>query len=140
MVYHSNEKFVSVISMTVVVLTVTLWLFSTSHAYEELIDRQAGTRVSALPVSLSAGKQVRIKVWFSAHSGELNHNLLNTSTLVDDRGKEYNPISSKTVKSGENRYAGELVFPAINNDVKMIKLLIPAEGKAKRHVFKWALQ
>jgi len=140
MVYHSNRKFVSVILMIVVVLTVTLWISSASYAYEELIDRQAGIRVSALPISLSRGKQVRIRVWISDRSGEMNQDLLKTSTLVDEQGKEYQLISSTQLNSGGSQYVGELLFQSTNIDAKMIKLQIKAVGGVETRVFKWALQ
>jgi hypothetical protein len=56
-------------------LIVAFGLSSTVTAYDELIDRQAGIRVSVLPVSLTRGHQVRFKVWITTHSGELNQNL-----------------------------------------------------------------
>jgi hypothetical protein len=141
MVSQPNRQLASATLITIIVaLTVNILLVSTCYAYEELIDRQAGIRVSSLPIYLSRGKQVRIRVWISVRLGDLNKNPLKTSTLVDNQGNEYHLISLKQIPSRESQYAGDLLFPVINDKAKVIKLLIKEVGGVETRVFEWALQ
>jgi hypothetical protein len=126
--------------MVVSTLTITLLLASTTNAYEELIDRQGGIRVSVLPLSLSRGHQVRIRVWIDTRSKSLDKNALKTSILVDDQGKEYRPISLRESQPSAIRYTGDLLFPDIGDDVKTVKLLIEGVPGVKVCVFEWALE
>jgi hypothetical protein len=120
-------------------LIVAFGLSSTVAAYDELIDRQAGIRVSVLPVSLTRGHQARFKVWITTHSGELNQNMLKISLLLDDQDREYSPIRWKGSQPGGRYYHGDLFFPPLDDNVKWVKLLIKGVGGVENRDFTWKL-
>lgn len=98
-------------------------------------DNRGQVTVDVTPISLEAGKEVKFEVVLDTHSVELSYDLLTVSSLSDDTGQNFKPLSWSG-GSGGHHLSGELVFPAISKNAKFVELVIfNIEGVDRR--FKW---
>lgn len=100
-------------------------------------DSQGEVDIEVTPKVLEAGKEASFQVTLNTHSIELSQDLGKVSKLVDGQGNEYLPVSWSG-GTGGHHISGDLIFPKIPQDTKLVELKISGIGGVER-TFKWEL-
>jgi hypothetical protein len=101
----------------------------------------SGVTVAVTPQGLDASaKSWDFKVVLDTHSGELNDDLVKTSTLIDDKGGRHVPLKWEGAGPGGHHREGTLKFNAISPPPAAIELQIQRPGEAKPRSFRWQLK
>ena len=92
--------------------------------WETKIDAQEGVTIKITPLELSP-EVVRWKfdIVMDTYSVELNQDMIKSSVLVDDQGKEYKPLGWEGPTGGHHR-EGVLTFNRITPTPKSVELKI----------------
>ncbi len=106
---------------------------------QKSIDR--GVTVDVTPQNLSAGASTwDFKVVLDTHSGELNDDLVKTTTLFDDKGGRHVPLKWDGAGPGSHHREGVLRFKPVSPRPQTIELLITRPGEPGPRSFRWQLQ
>jgi len=109
---------------------------NTTQKWESKIDDQTAVIVTITPIDiLSESKEWRFDIVMDTHSVELDQDMIKSVILVDDIGKEYEPISWEGPVGGHHR-EGVLKFKQIIPVPKFIELKISGIGDVVRN-FIW---
>ncbi len=107
--------------------------------WESKTDDQANVTVVVTPIDLSSqSTEWKFKVVMDTHSVELDQDLVKTTVLVNDQGKEYKPINWDGPVGGHHR-EGALTFNRIIPTPKSVELKISGIGGVIR-TFSWQLK
>lgn len=109
-----------------------------SVSYQSQIDEKGAVIVEALPTKLSPEENSEFTIKFTTHSVDLNYDFKNISTLIDDKGRKYKPLSWTGGKGGHH-IAGTLTFAKLSKEASSVTLTIPGIDKIDR-VFTWDLK
>lgn len=113
---------------------------------------QAGGASRTLPEQTKSEAQVAITVtptfagtWrfgvaLETHSVELSQELDKVSVLIDDRGREYAPLSWEGDPPGGHHRSGTLVFGDVDPSVQSLTLDIRDIGGISSRQFTWTLK
>lgn len=111
----------------------------TSQKWESNIDKQASVTVTATPSDLGIkSRELKFDIVMSTHSVELDQDMTKVATLIDDSGKEYNPVRWEGTPAGGHHREGVLVFAQITPYPQHLKLNIKDIGSVQR-LFSWTL-
>jgi hypothetical protein len=108
--------------------------------WQKKTDEQGGVLVAVTP--LSFGKDAvewKFGVVFTTHTGSLNQDPREITTLVDDKGNVYKPESWEGAGPGGHHREGTLVFKAINPSPTFVELKIKDIGGIPERTFRWDL-
>ncbi len=101
-------------------------------------DEQAYVTVVVTPIDiLSQSKEWKFNILMDTHSVELDHDLLKSVFLVDNKGKEYKPVVWEGPVGGHHR-EGVLKFNQITPIPESVELKISGIGDVDRS-FVWEL-
>jgi hypothetical protein len=89
----------------------------------------------AVTPSFSQGGEVAFEIGITTHSGSLDFDLTQISTLEDDSGNLYTPLSWEGSPSGGHHRSGTLAFPPVE-ETETLTLVITGVGTEDR-VFSW---
>lgn len=108
--------------------------------WESKIDDQALVTVTVTPVDISSrSKEWRFDVVMDTHSVELDQDMTKIAILIDEQGKEYQPLAWEGPTGGHHR-EGVLTFARITPTPKSIELKITNIGGVPSRSFAWNLQ
>lgn len=93
--------------------------------------------VSAKPIKLSSKENVVFEISLNTHSVELNYNLKELAVLIDEKGREYKPVSWDG-EVGGHHLSGNLTFPSLGKNTKSFQLKIRNIAGIER-IFSWNL-
>ncbi|KKT95008.1 MAG: hypothetical protein UW97_C0030G0004 [Parcubacteria group bacterium GW2011_GWA2_45_15] len=111
-------------------------VLNTPQKLESKVDDQASVTVTVTPIDiLSGSKEWKFDVVMDTHSVELDQDLIKTTVLIDDQGKEYKPISWEGPVGGHHR-EGVLTFSQIIPPPQSVELKISGIGDVVRS-FVW---
>lgn len=82
---------------------------------------------------------IKFNVSLNTHSGDLDFDLSQKASLIDNFNKRYEPIEWQGEKGGHH-LSGQLIFPPLNQEVKKIKILISDVYEVKERIFEWDLK
>jgi len=100
-----------------------------------------GVTVDVTPQNLSAGASTwDFKVVLDTHSGELNDDLVKTTTLFDDKGGRHVPLKWDGAGPGSHHREGVLRFNPISPQPQSIELRIQRPGESAPRSFRWQLK
>ncbi len=88
--------------------------------------------------SLSPEGQVAFEISINTHSGSLDFDLIRVSTLKDDSGNLYTPLSWEGSPPGGHHRSGNLTFPPVGQS-DTLTLIITGVG-TKDRVFLWDIK
>jgi hypothetical protein len=112
-----------------------------TQEWESKTDEQEGVTVTVTPVAIDISSQTtewKFDIVLNTHSVELNQDLTEVATIVDDAGKEYKPLRWEGAEAGGHHREGMLVFAPINPYPRYLKLIIKSVGDVER-LFSWTL-
>lgn len=100
-------------------------------------DDQASVTVVVTPVDIAlTAKEWKFDVGMNTHTVLLDQDMTKVGVLVDDKGKEYQPLRWDGAPAGGHHREGVLVFNAITPTPKTITLKILGIGGVERS-FSW---
>lgn len=105
----------------------------------EVIKKADGVTIKAKPVEFGFDKPVKFKIVFETHSGSLDFDLTNISFLKDGAGNSYEPLNWEGPPPGGHHISGTLIFPKLQGDTGLIKLVIKNVSGTPESVFEWRL-
>jgi len=89
----------------------------------------------AVTPSFSQGGEVAFEIGITTHSGSLDFDMAQISTLKDDSGNLYTPLSWEGSPPGGHHRSGTLAFPPVE-ETETLTLVITGVGTEDR-VFSW---
>jgi len=108
--------------------------------WETKIDDQANVTIVVTPTDLSPqSMQWKFDIDMNTHSVELDQDPLQITTLVDDKGHVYKPISWNGAGPGGHHREGVLLFNAINPTPRLVEINIKGIGGIQERTFQWRL-
>lgn len=108
---------------------------------ESKTDNQAGVAIVVTPVdTLPLGEEWKFNIVMDTHSVELDQDLTRIAILVDDQGREYQPLAWQGAEPGGHHREGALTFPALDATSAFVELQIKNVGGVAERIFKWNLQ
>lgn len=111
---------------------------ATKQTWETKTEEQESVTVVVTPLDLSSNsKEWKFDVGMNTHSVELDQDMTKIAVLVDDKGKEYKPLSWDGPVGGHHR-EGVLIFNQITPNPKSVELKISDIGDVVRS-FTWQL-
>jgi hypothetical protein len=97
--------------------------------------------VEVTPQNLAASaKSWDFKVVLDTHSGELNDDLVKTTTLLDGKGGRHAPVRWEGAGPGGHHREGTLKFNTVSPASGAIELQIQRPGEPKPRSFRWQLK
>ena len=100
-----------------------------------------GVTVTVTPQNLAAGVMSwDFKVVLDTHSGELNDDLVKTTTLLDGKGGRHIPVKWEGAGPGGHHREGTLKFNPVSPTPSAIELSITRAGESKPRSFRWQLK
>ncbi len=110
-----------------------------SQKWETKTDDQASVTVVVTPIDLSPeSAEWKFDIGMNTHSVELDQDMTKIVVLVDDQGKEYQPVSWDGPAGGHHR-EGVIAFKPITPNPKSVELRISGIGGVVR-TFSWQLK
>ena len=95
------------------------------------------------PVTVKAtpkfSSEIAFEIALDTHSEELNADLIQAATLMDENGKEYKPLRWEGDPPGGHHREGLLAFGAINRVPRTFKLIIRQVGGIAERNFLWVI-
>lgn len=111
----------------------------TRQKWESRVDDQANVTVTITPSNLLFdSKEWTFDVVLNTHSVELDQDMTKIAVLVDDDGKEYEPLRWDGAPAGGHHREGKLIFASIIPYPEYLKLNIKDIGGVER-TFAWDL-
>ncbi len=107
--------------------------------FESQVSDLNAVSVKVSPRGLTSGSPLVFDVSMNTHSVELNYDLTQVATLIDDAGNSYQPTSWEGAPPGGHHRNGVLTFPPLPSGTKNIKLVFKDINGADR-VFEWRLE
>lgn len=102
---------------------------------------QGGVTVSITPQNLASGAAAwDFKVVLDTHSQDLSDDLLKTSVLVDDTGKEHRAMGWKGAPAGGHHREGVLSFARVEPAPAIVELRMRRPGEPQARSFRWRLR
>jgi hypothetical protein len=99
----------------------------------------AGVTVKVTPSETAAGAATWVfAVVLDTHSQELSDDLLRTTVLVTDDGRELPPSAWQGAAPGSHHREGKLEFPAPNPTPKSFVLRMQRPGEGETRLFRFA--
>jgi hypothetical protein len=113
---------------------------NTAQKWESKIDEQSAVTITVTPIDISPeSKEWKFNVVMSTHSVELDQDMTDSSVLIDDQGKEHEPLTWEGLGPGGHHREGTLTFNVIEPLPKYVELKIKNIGGAVERSFRWSL-
>ncbi|MEM2889411.1 MAG: hypothetical protein QXM52_02985 [Candidatus Bathyarchaeia archaeon] len=135
-----TRNFALILSLIVVIISFA-WVGlvnQTAFVLPTKRSEQNGLAIEVTLLPFAVGDEVKFKLRFDTHSGDLNFDLTKVATLEDSNGTKYTPTGwSGSPPSGHHR-EGILAFPPLSNKASSIKLVLTGVYETN-WIFEWSL-
>jgi len=108
-------------------------------SFETKIDEQGQVTVKVTPQTMN-GEQWKFDVVLDTHSVELDQDIMQIATLVDDKNNTYKPTSWDGAEPGGHHREGTLIFNPVQPPPKYVELKIGDVGGIAERSFKWNIE
>lgn len=115
-------------------------LASNAGAYRSITSRMNGVTVDVKPIQFDPGRPAKFQVRMNTHSVDLGEDMTVVSTLKDDQGREYGPVSWEGSPLGGHHRRGVLTFPALEGDAESVTLIIRNIANVTERIFEWKVE
>lgn len=126
--------------LAVATLVIVMGLALEASAYKSKINRKNSVSVDVKPVQLAPGQTVKFEVRMTTHSVELDQDIVASSTLKDNNGREYRPVGWNGSPPGGHHRKGVLEFPALEGEPKAVTLVIRDISNVPERIFAWDVE
>ncbi len=97
---------------------------NTAFSLSPKLEAKNGLEVQVIPFPFSAGGQLKFKLAFDTHGGDLSFDVKKIAFLEDSNGVKYLPISWDGSPAGGHHREGTLTFPPFTGQPSSIKLVL----------------
>ena len=126
--------------LALISLFVLLGWVSDAGAYRSITSSENSVIVNVKPVELAPGQPAKFEVGMNTHSVNLLQDMVAVSTLTDDHGRTYQPVKWQGSGPGGHHRRGVLEFPALEESVKSVKLVIKDVSDVPQRMFEWKIE
>lgn len=126
--------------LTVLTLLSVFGLASDAEAYKSITSRKNGVTVDVKPLQFAPGKPAKFEVRMNTHSVNLSQDMVASSKLKDDQGREYRPVTWQGPPPGGHHRRGVLEFPTLEGSPKSVTLVIRNIGAVPERTFEWKVE
>ena len=95
--------------------------------------------IDAKPVEFTFSEPVTIAMALNTHSGSLEYDLSEISTLICDKGFEFEPLRWEGSPPGGHHRRGMLIFPEFDHQISHMKLVVEGVYGVPERVFEWTI-
>jgi len=95
--------------------------------------------IEVKPINIQVTEPLHFEIAINTHQGDLSFDLIEVSLLEDDRGNVVKPICWEGAPPGGHHRSGTLIFPAIGDQTKRIKLILKDVYDVPERIFEWEL-
>jgi hypothetical protein len=134
------KYFSSIMVLAAFTILPILGLASDAEAYRSITSRMNGVTVDVKPIQFAPGKPAKFQVRMNTHTMDLAEDMTVVSTLRDDQGREYGPVSWKGSPPGGHHRRGVLMFPALEGNPKSVTLVIRNIANVTERIFEWKVE
>ena len=113
---------------------------SDAEAYSSITSRKNGVTVDVKPLQFAPGKPAKFEVRMNTHSVNLSQDMVASSKLKDDQGREYRPVTWQGPPPGGHHRRGVLEFPTLEGSPKSVTLVIRNIGAVPERTFEWKVE
>lgn len=111
---------------------------SPNNSFSSQTDNQGGVTVTVTPKDISPNSSLwNFEIVLDTHTNELNQDLVQTSVLKDEKGKEYRPLAWQGDGPGGHHRKGILQFNTITLSPQSLELIISGVGGVGERRFVW---
>ena len=96
-------------------------------------------KVIVTPKTLAVGEKPSFNIVFETHSVDLNFDVAQISSLVDEKGKVFNNSIWEGTGPGGHHRNGDLTFNEILSKTKLVKLIIKNVAGVLQRKLRWEL-
>ncbi len=107
--------------------------------FETKTNEEGGVSISATP-SYSPGMQLKFDITLTTHEGSMDFDMIQISSITDDLGNIYSPTGWEGSPPGGHHRSGTLIFPALPEKTKSIKLIIKNVYGIPERSLEWNIQ
>ncbi len=111
-----------------------------SGAGETRTNDENSVEIAVTPVGLGPNAPAAFEIVMNTHSVELDFDLVQMSSLEDDRGTIYRPVKWEGSPPGGHHRSGVLTFPKLSTNASSVKLIIKNVADVPRRDFEWRLR
>jgi hypothetical protein len=125
--------------IAIVLLALLGWTWN-ANAYSSLTSSEKSVTVDVRPIQLRPGQPAEFEVRMNTHSVDLSQDMVSVSTLMDEQGRNYQPVAWKGSGPGGHHRKGVLAFPVIDGSPKSVKLIIRDVADVPERTFEWKIE
>ena len=108
--------------------------------FETKTDGSSLVTISVTPLNLSEQDEMwEFDVVLDTHSVELDYDMVQVATLLDNNGASYKPVEWQGDPPGGHHRQGKLIFKSIRPTPSSIKIEMSDTGTQSGEVFRWKL-
>ena len=134
------KYFPLILMLAVFTMLSNFGFLSDAEAYSSITSRKNGVTVDVKPRKFAPGEPVTFHVRMNTHTVDLAEDMTAVSTLKDDQGREYRPVSWKGAPPGGHHRRGVLEFPTLDGSTKSVTLVIRNVGGVPERAFEWKVE
>lgn len=134
-----KKIYLTIVAMVVIVSAAVFWRQEPSEiqpTFGSQVDDRGGVKINITPQNILEGE---FKVVLDTHSVDLSEDLVKVTTLKDENGKEYKPISWDGSVPGGHHREGVLKFGSLLPKPQSVELIIRGIGGISERKFLWQL-
>jgi len=102
------------------------------------LNSEGNLSIEITPINFSFTEPLKFQVDLNTHQGNLDFDLTKQAFLIGNQNKKYQPLEWRGGQSGHH-LSGILVFPALGENVKNIKLVMSNLYGVQERIFEWEL-
>ena len=133
-----SVAFIQAISLVTILGLVSF--VSYAKGFETKSSRENMVRVDVTPLDCTPGKAAKFQIRMNTHSVDLGYDVAALSTLKDNQGREYRPVSWQGSPPGGHHRSGILEFPALEGNPNRVTLVIKDIADVPERTFEWKLE
>ena len=109
------------------------------HNLPVVMNDENRVSIEVKPIDIQFTEPLHFEIAINTHQGDLSFDLTEVSLLEDDRGNVVKPIRWEGSPPGGHHRSGTLIFPAIGEQTRSIKLIIKDVYDVPERIFEWEL-
>lgn len=126
------------LAIVIIIVAVAIFLYSNKTETPALLETQTNNEGSVtVKITPKITSEINFEIILDTHSEELDYDLTQATTLKDETGKEYEPISWEGDPPEGHHREGVLAFGPLSPIPQTLELTVRQIGRAPERQFVW---